>query len=474
MRYTGIGILLVFGMLAMISRKNFSKYKAVRGGLPVMLCYGIADRLTQGNYCSGLKSGIRNLLRKIQTVREAELEKRAEEYLIRTMAVIPGVMFGFGLLCLLLSFMPSAPCNAVKRNSYGGDEKRCRIEVVEGKNRKEYDLSVYPREYEYEDFLRLSEEAYVYVSQTLAGENADLDHISSDLNFPVRDASKTLSIKWKTDNALLISRTGKVDVSELEREEPVRITAYVTDGIYEKEYHWNVTVCKDDGVPQEIEPEEEMLLSLEKESRTDEYFRVPEKIGNAEVHVNQENGMKLILQLFLVSLLVTGICIYSRYYKLKETCRKRNEFLEAEYFHVLNKLVLMIGAGMAVRSVFYELANEKRNYRNVVYNNLNGEIRICLNELKAGKTERDAYSALGNRIGMPQYMKLLSLIGQNASHGNSNLLELLEQEEREAMFTRKEYARKKGEEASGKLLLPMFLLMITVIGIVMFPAVISL
>ena len=64
----------------------------------------------------------------------------------------------------------------------------------------------------------------------------------------------------------------------------------------------------------------------------------------------------------------------------------------------------------------------------------------------------------------------MTLICRNIERGNSNLLELLRREEKDAFGMRKNRAKKKGEEAAEKLLLPMFILLVAVVGIVMFPA----
>ena len=64
----------------------------------------------------------------------------------------------------------------------------------------------------------------------------------------------------------------------------------------------------------------------------------------------------------------------------------------------------------------------------------------------------------------------MSLISQNLNFGNSNLLKLLDTEVKTSFFLKKERVRKKGEQASEKLLIPTAILLITVIIVVMFPA----
>ena len=93
-----------------------------------------------------------------------------------------------------------------------------------------------------------------------------------------------------------------------------------------------------------------------------------------------------------------------------------------------------------------------------------------MNMVESGVSESKAYGEMGRRIGLEEYMKLMSLISQNLTLGNSNLLKLLDTEVKTSYFLKKENVRKKGEQASEKLLLPSAMLMMLVIIVVMYPA----
>ena len=76
----------------------------------------------------------------------------------------------------------------------------------------------------------------------------------------------------------------------------------------------------------------------------------------------------------------------------------------------------------------------------------------------------------GKKLGLEEYNRLMGLISQNLAFGNSNLIKLLETEVKTSYFLRKEDVRRKGEQASEKLIVPTLLLMIVVIGIIVYPA----
>lgn len=101
------------------------------------------------------------------------------------------------------------------------------------------------------------------------------------------------------------------------------------------------------------------------------------------------------------------------------------------------------------------------------------ELRYTLNEIQAGIPEGEAYYNMGHRINLPVYMKLMSMLSQNVSKGTKDIMIMMAGEEQAALQTRKELARKKGEEAGTRLLFPMIVLLGVVMVIVVLPAVMS-
>ena len=67
----------------------------------------------------------------------------------------------------------------------------------------------------------------------------------------------------------------------------------------------------------------------------------------------------------------------------------------------------------------------------------------------------------------------MSLLVSGQKIGNRNLMDKLEEEAERVFLERKNTARKLGEEASTKLLIPMMLMLMVVMGIVIVPAFLS-
>ena len=98
---------------------------------------------------------------------------------------------------------------------------------------------------------------------------------------------------------------------------------------------------------------------------------------------------------------------------------------------------------------------------------------IAGREMQGGITEKEAYERFGQRIGLIPYMKFSALLSQNLKKGNKGLTEILSMESMQAFEERKSIAKKAGEEASTKLMFPMFGMLAVVLFMVIVPAFLS-
>ena len=93
--------------------------------------------------------------------------------------------------------------------------------------------------------------------------------------------------------------------------------------------------------------------------------------------------------------------------------------------------------------------------------------------MQGGIAELEAYERFGKRCKVNVYMKFSMLLAQNLRKGSKGLAELLKMESIQALEQRKSYAKRRGEEASTKLMLPMFAMFAVVLVIIMIPAFLS-
>lgn len=96
---------------------------------------------------------------------------------------------------------------------------------------------------------------------------------------------------------------------------------------------------------------------------------------------------------------------------------------------------------------------------------------IC--ELDNGMGELRAYQRFSESCNLQPYRKLVSLLVLGQKIGNFKLMEQLNEEADRVFVERKNTARRLGEEAGTKMLVPMMIMLVIVMGIVIIPAFLS-
>ena len=183
---------------------------------------------------------------------------------------------------------------------------------------------------------------------------------------------------------------------------------------------------------------------------------------------------KILMRAFGI-LLLGGVMIVFQFtaekQKQKEQRKKEIRQMQFDYPQLINKFSLYIGAGMTVRRAWIQIVKEydkEKHYlgERTVYE----EMRYTMNELKNGRPESECYEAFGRRCESPVYRKFGMLLSQNLRKGTKGLTNLLQREAQEAFEERKNMAKKLGEEAGTKLMIPLFLMLAVVFVIVTVPA----
>ena len=143
-----------------------------------------------------------------------------------------------------------------------------------------------------------------------------------------------------------------------------------------------------------------------------------------------------------------------------------------DYPAVVSKFVLYLGAGLSVRSTFMKIGEEyeKRRKEGMKERHVYEEILFVCRELTSGVPEAEAYARFGQRCRYRQYAKLSSLLAQNLRKGNQALLSVMQQEAQASFEERRNTARRLGEEAETKLLLPMIAMLAITMLMIIIPA----
>ncbi|HWQ30472.1 MAG TPA: type II secretion system F family protein [Negativicutes bacterium] len=166
------------------------------------------------------------------------------------------------------------------------------------------------------------------------------------------------------------------------------------------------------------------------------------------------------------------ICMLSFYYpdqELSERIKKRNFSIQYEFPDFLNKLVLLVNAGMTVHRAWEKIVQDRK-----VMTPLYKELNTTYLEIKNGKPEIVAYEDFARRCRVKEITRFIAAVIQNMRKGNSELVILLKLQSNECWQLRKNIARRLGEEASTKLVIPLMIMFVGILIIVILPAIMQL
>ena len=439
---TFVILLPVLAGLAILSRKHFSKYKGELWLMPQ----------------------VTGRLQKMEVLHGRSLEDAARQYierLYRSFLILLAVLW-FAALGILMIPASDPAAGSVKRPESGKSEVE--LQLMDGENTETFRLTVSPREMTEEEFQEAAEKAILGLRQTMKGENADLQHVTQNLILPARDPGGKLDIKWTTGNPVIISRNGTVRREDLENEAHVTVKAVLTDGKRETEMEEDVTVLPFSATESTIDKAIRELKQLEEKSRKEDTLLLPDEVDSVTIKEEKKTVKDLISRVYVILFFLAGFIFIHRFSKEKEKMKQRDELLNRVFYRFSRRLTLLIAAGETLQNALLRAAAVEKNY-------LLPEVQYTLNCMGTGSSEASCYVRLGRTLGLKNYIRLFSTISTAGPRGSSQLLVLLEQEVRDAENEARDEARKRGERAQEKLLFPMFLLLIVVIGIVIYPAI---
>jgi tight adherence protein C len=146
----------------------------------------------------------------------------------------------------------------------------------------------------------------------------------------------------------------------------------------------------------------------------------------------------------------------------------RRTKLRLEFPEFINKLVLLVNAGMTIPKAWEKIADEMTENTP-----LSRELQFCMMEIRSGKPVEVAYEEFGRRCRIKEIIKFVSVIILNMRKGGNELVLTLQAQSSECWEMRKSAARRLGEEASSKMMLPMAIMLLGIMMVVALPAVLS-
>lgn len=477
---TAILVLIFIGFLLLhfaIKEKDFLK-ELDKKEHPLRIFYPLGIQI-YGKLQIYLKKSDKKLKRKIKNlnfISEKEIQKQLILFRCKQVSfVFVAVVVAGGISLFLQREEKTTGQELVfERNKTGMGAKEIPLILEKDRESSEYLLTIQEQQYTEQQWIEKEKEAEKYVQKVMVGENDSLDQVNKKLFFPKKMPNSGIKIVCIPKEHKWIHENGEVDVSEI-HQDGVITEIEVRFRYGKREISCDIPIRL---VPKEKSEEEKLYQTAltkiqDEEAKEPEHsiITIPQKIGPYTIKT-PENMRKQKVFIMIFCGMFSVLLIFREEEQITEQIKERKDQMLRDYPELIHQLVLLLGAGMTLKGALKRISKNyledrsKGKERHYVYE----EITEAVYEFQAGIPEDEVYRNLSVRMELLPYKRIMELLIQNLKKGTNNLLYLLEQEEMAAFTIRKEQAKRQGEEAATKLLLPMILLLGSVLLLILYPA----
>lgn len=339
---------------------------------------------------------------------------------------------------------------------------------------EQIEISVKAKQYSSEEKRRLLKQEAEKLDQIVIGENSSAEEVRGRVILPAELADGEIEVQWMQTPQGLLDEDGFIDEDISEDGEVLQLKAILSCGGEEAIYECALRLF-----PPIYGDEEKFRKTLEKEveksdmeSAQEAMMQLPREIGGQKIdwETPQTSAARICFALAAVS--AAGVWIAKNQEQQNKAQQKRRQMI-LDYPDLLFKLSMLLGAGLTMRNAFCKIALEYREGRTAQVRYVYEEMLAAYYEMRSGIPEARAYENFGRRCGEPGYLKLGTMLSSNLQKGSEGLARLLQEEAAYSMEERRQMAKKLGEEAGTKLLMPMVLMLLVVLVILMVPAVLA-
>ena len=411
----------------------------------------------------------------LQTLEPAgDIAKRQKEYVVKKLSVCSLIMVCGVVLAVVLWIKDGMETrivdNRIGRNAYGDGKKSVSLVADDGEDRIHIPVTLSEKCYAQEELIQMADEAMGRIEELILGANESFDRIAYDMHLVNSVEGYPFTVEWHTDDAYM-DYTGKLVRDMLDEPVLMELTAVLSCGSFEMERDLAVRIYSKAVQPGKEERLAREVSESEETSREQQDMTLPSESGSREIHWSYKRSYRGLL--FLAATPVLAIVVYyGRDRDLYQQVVDREEQMRVDYPEIVRSLALLLGAGMTVPNAWNKIARDYRRRREegggrrYAYE----EMLLTIYEMESGVVQARAYERFGRRCRIPSYNKLSTMLSQNIRKGAANLPVLLKEEAADAFEERKHTARKLGEKAGTKLLVPMMMLLGITMVIIMVPA----
>lgn len=367
--------------------------------------------------------------------------------------------------------------NGIFRNTYGRGRRTEKLKVeVDGREMADLEIEVSERTYTSNEMKKLFKKSIKQLDSLILGENEELGHIEENMNLITEIPEEPIDVTWELDRYDVMNVYGELVTKNLtEKGMPVKLKAVLTyreDESMQALYECMAVIYPKTLVGKEafVERVKQELKKRDEESRVKEALLLPESIGGKKLDFYHAMNMRGIVIIVMVVLIFPLMYALEEQNQGKKSEEKKKQMI-LDYPEIVSKLTLLLGAGMTVKRAWRKIVTDyekgrARSGERYAYE----EMAYTSREMEGGVAEAECYERFGKRCNVQEYLRLGALLSQNLRKGTKGLNDLLRFEAVQSFEERKAKAKRLGEEAGTKLLMPMFLMLTEVLIIVVVPA----
>ena len=429
-------------------------------------------------YTAGSRKGlfkavtVRQNLKKLNTA--AEEDKLLRAYYVQKIRLTLVILLVGVLFFLLLAIKASKDSRMKEqgvliRNPPGSGRYSIELQAKGEQINGTYRLEIDERKLGTSEAEALCEEFLPQLEEAVLGKNSSWQAISQDIH-PVQELEGyPFWVEWDISDNSRMSSTGAVTAGLAEEE--ILVTANISYGSFFR------TVVFTGKIPaSDLSMEERRYLLLDQQlgelskDMENRQLILPAQVEGSPITWQEVGDHKS--PAILVLAIAAAISVYFLQDKdLSAKVRERKDRMASAYPLILNKMTMYLGAGMTIRGAMFRMVSAyEKSKQEKGENPAYEELYYTCNEMQSGEAEDKAYERFAARTGLQEYARFSTLLTQNLKKGNGALLLRLTQEGQKAMQEEMNRKKKRGEEASTRLLVPMIMMLGMVMILVMLPS----
>ena len=371
-----------------------------------------------------------------------------------------------GIIFCFISSNESKKIFEITRPSYGEESSEYLLRVERDGQANNVKIDIIPKEYTEEEAKNICENAFTKWLEEFCGENDNLNNIVSNVSMPDSVQGYDVNFEYYLSDYSYLDYEGNIDFDNAiyidgKCEASLTVICLLGDYQYEKKVKYTI-----------IQPiktlEREIQEEIDKQSKYSDSIKLPKSLNSEKLSyyfLKEESSLWIF---FLIAIIAVLTIYIGKDSDVSKEVKKRDEQMKVDYAEIISMFSLLQQTGQSIRNTWNKILSDYEVYgkRRYAYE----EMKLVKNKIDNGVPERQAYQEFAKRCGIKEYIKFANIIEQNLSKGSNSMKNQLEIEVYEAAQNKIAIAKKKAEECSTKLLVPMIMMLIIVMAILIVPA----